>query len=75
MGGKVAYKWQFTVWLTLHQVNKELLILTTSTTTRVSSACMRTNVIVAGKCGSRRQSTTSFVNKNVVVAKTEVIKC
>ena len=29
----------------------------------------RTNVILAGKCRSRRQSTTSF-SKNVVVAKT-----
>ena len=29
----------------------------------------RTNVILGGKCGSRRQSTTSF-RANVVVAKT-----
>ena len=33
------------------------------------SARARTNVIWAGKCDSRRQSTTSF-SKNVVVAKT-----
>ena len=26
----------------------------------VSSACARTNVILAGKCGSRRQSTANF---------------
>ena len=30
---------------------------------------MRTNVIMAGKCDSRRHSTTSF-NENVLVAKT-----
>ena len=33
------------------------------------SARARTNVILAGKCDSSRQSTTSF-SKNVVVAKT-----
>ena len=32
------------------------------------SARARTNVILAGKCDNRRQSTTSF-SKNVVVAK------
>ena len=35
----------------------------------MSSARARTNVILAGKHGSRRQSTTSF-SENVVVAKT-----
>ena len=35
----------------------------------LSCALARTNVIVAGKYGSRRQSTTSF-SENVVVAKT-----
>ena len=35
----------------------------------LSSACARTIVILAGKCGSRRQSTTSF-SEHVVVAKT-----
>ena len=35
----------------------------------LSSARARTNVILAGKCGSLRQSTTSF-SENVVVAKT-----
>ena len=35
----------------------------------LSSACARTNVILAGKCGSHRQSTASF-SENVVVAKT-----
>ena len=35
----------------------------------LSSACARTNVILAEKCGSRRQSTASF-SQNVVAAKT-----
>ena len=35
----------------------------------LSSARARTNVILAGRCGSRRQSTTSF-SENVVVAGT-----
>ena len=35
----------------------------------LSSARTQTNVIFAGKCSSRRQSTTSF-SENVVVAKT-----
>ena len=35
----------------------------------LSCARARTNVILAGKHGSRRQSTTSF-SENVVVAKT-----
>ena len=35
----------------------------------LSCARARTNVILAGKYGSRRQSTTSF-SENVVVAKT-----
>ena len=35
----------------------------------LSSACARTNVILAGKCGSRRQSTANF-SENVVAAKT-----
>ena len=35
----------------------------------LSSARGQTNVILAGKCGSRRWSTTSF-SENVVVAKT-----
>ena len=35
----------------------------------LGSACARTNVILAGKCGSHRQSTASF-SENVVVAKT-----
>ena len=39
----------------------------------LSSACARTIVILAGKCGSRRQSTTSF-SKNVIVAKTSYQK-
>ena len=36
---------------------------------RLSSACARTTIILAGKCGSRRQPTTSF-SEHVVVAKT-----
>ena len=39
----------------------------------LSTAHARNDVILAGKCGSRRQSTTSF-SENVVVAK-QVIKC
>ena len=35
----------------------------------LSSACARTTIILAGKCGSRRQSTTSF-SEHFVVAKT-----
>ena len=35
----------------------------------LSSACARTTIILAGKCSSRRQSTTSF-SEHVVVAKT-----
>ena len=35
----------------------------------LSSGRARTNVILAGKCGSRRQPATSF-SENVVVAKT-----
>ena len=35
----------------------------------LSGVRARTNVILAGKCGSRHQSTTSF-SENVVVAKT-----
>ena len=35
----------------------------------LSSARARTNVILAGRCGSRRQSTTSF-SENVEVAET-----
>ena len=35
----------------------------------LSSARARTKVILAGKCGSRRHSTTSF-SENVVVAET-----
>ena len=35
----------------------------------LSSAHARTNVILAGRCGSRRQSTTSF-SENVEVAET-----
>ena len=35
----------------------------------LGSACARTIVILAGKCGSRRQSTASF-SENVVAAKT-----
>ena len=35
----------------------------------LSSARVRTNVVLAVKCDSRRQSTTSF-SENVVVAKT-----
>ena len=35
----------------------------------LSSACARTTIILAGKCGSRRQPTTSF-SEHVVVAKT-----
>ena len=38
-----------------------------------SSGCARTIVILAGKCGSRRQSTTSF-SENVVVAKTSYLE-
>ena len=44
----------------------------TTTKTRVSqlrSARARINVILTGKCDSRRQSTASF-SKNIVVAKT-----
>ena len=37
-----------------------------------SSARARTNAILAGKCGSRRHSTTSFI---VVVAKTDKTSC
>ena len=36
---------------------------------RLSSALVRTNVILAGKCDSRRQSTNCF-NENIVAAKT-----
>ena len=39
----------------------------------LSSARARTNVILAGRCGSRRQSTTSF-SENVVVAETSYQK-
>ena len=35
----------------------------------LSSARVRTNVVLAGKCDSRRQSTSSF-SENVVVVKT-----
>ena len=50
--------------------NRELYILRRGRLFPIlSSACARTNVILAGKCGSRRQSTTSF-SEHVVVAKT-----
>ena len=39
----------------------------------LSTARALTNVILAGKCGSRRQSTTSF-SENVVVAETSYQK-
>ena len=38
----------------------------------LSIARARTNAILAGKCGSRRQSTTSFSSMNVVVVKTSL---
>ena len=43
---------------------------------QVKCARARTNAILAGKCGSRRHSTTSFiVVVDVVVAKTDKTSC
>ena len=51
-------------------MNKELYILRRGRLReRLRSARVRSNVTLAGKCVSRRQSTTSF-RENVVVAKT-----
>ena len=65
-------------WVCLEQYPYPLTALDLKTRTRtrtrfsvyyISSACARTNVILAGKCGSHCQSTASF-SENVVVAKT-----